>query len=457
MSDLLLPTTIAALATSPGTGGLAVVRISGPEAERLLRAIFVPKGKHESLQERQFYYGHLHHEGRVLDECMTVLMRAPRSYTREDVAEIQVHGGEQVVRTVLEALYQLGASPAAPGEFTRRAFENGRIDLSQAEAVMQLISATGARAADAALRQLQGGTLRFVQEAQARLIELMAGVTAAIDYPEEINEQEAVGQIAPGIEALAKQLQAACDARGARVLEEGLQVVLCGKPNAGKSSLLNALLMEDRAIVTDVPGTTRDTVDGSLQIDGIRIHLRDTAGVRESQDAVERIGVQRAKDAIHSADLRLMVLDAARQPDEEDEAILALIAGRDNLYLINKSDLYPHEAFPEWMENRQDIPKGQVLQVSAQTGEGLDALRQRLRAAAGQPGQSALTLRRHMDLALQAAASLLRAAAAMREGLPLDLVAVDLQEALAALGQITGDNFSEALLDAVFASFCVGK
>lgn len=450
-------TTIAALATPPGKGGLAVIRISGPQAEGILRQLFKPSGSQADFFDRQLMYGHLVFDARTLDECMAVMMRAPRSYTREDVAEIHLHGSEQVVTSVLNVLFLLGAQPAEPGEFTRRAFENGRIDLSQAEAVMQLISATGRQAANAALRQLQGGTLRFVQDIQHSLIRLMAGVTAAIDYPEEISQDEAVGEIAPDLDALAEHLKTACDERGAQILEEGLKVVICGKPNAGKSSLLNALLMEERAIVTDIPGTTRDTVSGTIELDGIRIHLMDTAGIRDSAETVERIGVARAVEAIKSADLRLMVLDLERKPDEEDETILQLIRGMENLYLFNKSDLPEHPDFAAWLNGREDIPRESTLTLSAQSGTGLDTLRSALRQAAGQPGQSVLTLARHMFQARQAADAMNRAAQAMREGIPLDLCAVELNEALASLGAITGDNFSEALLDEVFSAFCVGK
>lgn len=447
--------TIAALATPPGTGGLAVIRISGPDAEAILRKLFVPTGTQNAFEPRYLMYGHLVFEGRTLDECMAVLMPQPKSYTREDVAEIQVHGGETVVDSVLKAVYASGAVPAEPGEFTRRAFENGRIDLSQAEAVMQLISASGKLASDAALRQLEGGTLRFVRDAQQELIGLMAGVTAAIDYPEEISQEEAVGEIAPSLLSLAASLLSSCDERSAQILEEGLRVVICGKPNAGKSSLLNALLMEDRAIVTDIPGTTRDLVFGSIHLDGIKVHLQDTAGIRDSQDTVERIGVERAVKAIKSADLRLMVLDVDQKPDAEDREILSLISGMDNLYLLNKSDLKTGQ--PEDIQKEYHLPKEQTLSLSALTGEGLDTLRQRIRAFAGQPGETALTSARHMALARKAADALIRAANAMQEDLPLDLAAVDLNEALASLGEITGDNFSERLLDEVFSTFCVGK
>ena len=451
----MFSTTIAALATPPGTGGLAVIRISGSDSEKILRALFVPATKSKSFSPRYLMYGHLVFEGRTLDECMAVLMPAPNSYTREDVAEIQVHGGEMVVDSVLKAVFALGAVPAQPGEFTRRAFENGRIDLSQAEAVMQLISASGKLARDAAVRQLEGGALRFVRDAQEELIRLMSGVTAAIDYPEEITQEEAVGEIAPALLSLAAALISACDERSAQILEEGLNVVICGKPNAGKSSLLNALLMEEKAIVTDVPGTTRDLVSGSIQIDGIKVHLQDTAGIRDSRDTVERIGVERAKKAIKSADLRLMVLDVDQKPDHEDEDILNLIDGMDNLYLFNKSDLLTQDH--EDYFAAYDLPKEQALRLSALTGEGLEHLRKRIREFAGQPGQTALTSLRHMGLARSAAEALIRAAHAMQQDLPLDLAAVDLNEALAVLGEITGDNFSERLLDEVFSTFCVGK
>ncbi len=449
-------TTIAALATPPGRAGLAVIRVSGPEAERILREIFVPASPISAFADRMMMYGKAAYKARVLDECMAVVMRAPRSYTREDVAEIQVHGGEQVVSSILHALFSLGAVPAQPGEFTRRAFLNGRIDLSQAEAVMQLIASTGSMASDAALRQLQGGTLRFVQEAQADLLRVMAGVTATIDYPEEIDEAEAVGGLLPGIHGLADRLRKACDERAARILEEGLHTVICGKPNVGKSSLLNALLMEERAIVTDIPGTTRDLVTGAVELDGIRVLLKDTAGIREDGETVERIGISRALDAIRSADLRVMVMDSGGRPDGLDGMILDRMEGLDNLLVLNKCDLPRDPEILPWLKGR-GIPEERTIPLSARTGEGMDGLRRAIRAHAGGMGENTLTLARHARLAREAALSLQNAARAMAEGLPLDLCAVDLNQALQSLGEITGNNVSEALLDEVFSAFCVGK
>ncbi len=444
--------TVAARATPPGRGGLAVIRISGPEAERVLRRIFRHAGKDNGFPWREMIYGHIVHEGRVLDECMVVLMRAPRSYTREDVAEIQLHGGDQVVRSVLEALFALGVRPAEPGEFTRRAFLNGRIDLSQAEAVMGIVSASGSRAADAALRQLQGGALRFVQNVQGELLRVLSGVSAALDFPDEVDEAEALRGIIPACDSLAKKLSDACDERASRILEEGLRVAIVGRPNAGKSSLLNALLMEERAIVTAVPGTTRDLVTGSVELEGIRVHLTDTAGIREGAGEVEVIGVQRARDALRSADLRLLAIDLSQPLTDEDRAIRDSMGELPHIVVLCKTDLtdYP-DGKEEWAK------ESACLRVSVKTGEGLGELRAMIASYAGQPQENALTLARHLRLAREAAAALGRAALGMRNGDPLEAAAVELHAALSHLGEITGENVGEALLDEVFGSFCVGK
>lgn len=438
-------TTIAALATPPGRGGIAIVRISGPEAEALLTAVFRPAGVQQGFESHRMAYGHAVDGEELLDECMAVLMRAPRSYTREDVAEIHVHGGDWAAGRLLSALWKQGAVPAQPGEFTRRAFLNGRIDLSRGEAVMQMIAATGERAGRAALRGLRGGASAFVRDAQQRLVAILSGVAAALDYPEEVDEQQATRDLAPRCRALAQTLLDACDQRAARILESGLEVAICGKPNVGKSSLLNALLGEERAIVTDEAGTTRDVVRGSAQLGGLRVNFADTAGIRQSEERVEKIGIQRARDAMQTADLALVVLDQGIPPDEEDRAILALARQRPHLVVLNKSDL----------PKAPDQPEG--LLISTLTGEGLDALRQAIVDAAGQAGEGDLHLARHMRLARQAGEALLSAAHAMERGEPLDLAAVHLHEALYALGDITGDQVTEDLLDRVFGDFCVGK
>lgn len=437
--------TVAALASPPGKGGIAIVRVSGPEAEQLLRQLFRPKGRQPAFQSHLMMYGHAWHEGRLLDECMAVLFRAPRSYTREDTAEFYLHGGEYVAASLLKALFELGAQPAGPGEFSKRAFLNGRIDLGRAEAVMQLINASGEEAARAALRDLQGGASAFVAAAQEELAGILSGVAAALDYPEEIDEEEAVSGLLPRVEALSGRLRAACDERAARVMERGLEVAICGRPNVGKSSLLNRLLEEERAIVTEEAGTTRDIVRGSILLAGVRVNFADTAGIRVSDHQVEQIGVRLARKAVEQADLALIVLDQGQPLTPEDEEILRLARQKPHIIVHNKADL----------PGRLSGPDG--ILISTQTGEGIDALKRAIRAEAGQLGERELSLLRHMRLAERAAKALDEAAAAFRAGEPLDLCAIHLHEALHALGEVTGDNVTEEMLDELFSTFCVGK
>ena len=438
--------TIAALATAPGEGGIAIVRISGPDAEALLSRLFVPARTWES---HRMYYGHIVYEGETLDECMAVLFRAPRSYTREDVAEIHLHGGSWAAQSVLSALYRFGARPAGAGEFTRRAFLNGRVDLSRAEAVMALISAEGGRAARAALRQLEGGVSGFVRSAQEELIALLSGAAAAIDYPEEITLEEAASDLETGARRLAEKLEAACDERGARIADQGLEAVLCGRPNVGKSSLLNALARQERAIVTDIPGTTRDIIRADVMIDGLRVHFADTAGLRDgAADAIERIGVDRARQAIAGADVLLAVLNASLPLDEEDKQLLEDTKDAPRIIVLNQCD-------KEMVLDPKDFDDPVV--VSAQTGAGLQALEKRVAAFGAGAGESALTQQRHMALAREAAASLRAAAVACARGEAVDLAVIDLQDALSSLGRITGEQVDEKMIDEIFERFCVGK
>lgn len=438
-------TTIAALATPPGKGGIAIIRLSGPRSEELLRAVFTPASQKEAFSSHLLMYGHAGYEGRMMDECMAVLMRAPRSYTREDVAELHLHGGDYVAAQVLSLLWSLGAQPAQPGEFTKRAFLNGRVDLSRAEAVMQLIEASGERSARAAVRDLAGGVSGFIKEAQDALTEILSGVAAALDYPEEISQEEAAGGLVPRIRALRERLLAACDERSARILERGLEVVIVGRPNVGKSSLLNLLLGEERAIVTDEAGTTRDIVRGSAVLGGVRVNFSDTAGIRDSDQKAERIGIDLAKKSLAGADLVLAVFDRGEELREEDRAVLELIAQLPHLLVLNKSDLPPK---PDW-------PDG--LSISARTGEGLRELKAAILRCAGQAGESELSLLRHIRLAKRAAEALSEAEEALERMEPLDLAAIHLHEALYALGEVTGEQVTEGLLDKIFSAFCVGK
>lgn len=435
--------TIAAIATPPGAGGIAIVRISGPRAEDI--ASILTQGK--NLCSHQLTYARLTHQGEPLDEAMVVLMRAPRSYTREDVVELQCHGGSITAQRVLEAVLTLGARPAEAGEFTRRAYANGRIDLAQAEATMRLIGAQGEAEARAALRQMGGAVSCGMHEAQAQLTGMLAEIAACTDFPDEIEEAPTAAKLIAQAEALAAKLRAACDVRQGRVLEQGLSVVIAGRPNVGKSSLLNALLGEQRAIVTAQPGTTRDAVHGTLHLDGIRVNLTDTAGLRDADGEAEAIGIARARQAIASADLLLIVLDASTALTPSDIALLDETADANRLVIINKTDLTPV------------LSLAHDLEISAQTGEGIAKLMCRLKALAGamQASDALLTQARHIEAAQRAAAHLDDMLQSLQGGMPVDFAAVDAREALSALGEITGEDAEESVVDAVFRDFCVGK
>ncbi len=443
--------TIVAIATAPGQGGVAIVRMSGPEVEAILSRIFRP-AKKGPLTSHMLTYGHVYDGSAPVDECMAVLMRAPRSYTREDVAEIQLHGGGYIAQRVLALCLDRGAELAAPGEFTRRAFLNGRIDLSQAEAVMNLIAAQGAQSHRAAMRQLQGGASTFIRKAADELYAIQAGVAACIDYPEEIDESEAAADMISRTEALADRIDTACDERAVRILQSGLRVALCGQPNVGKSSLLNALLGEERAIVTPIPGTTRDMVTGDITLGGSVIHLTDTAGLHATDDPVEQLGVARARRAMDDADLTLAVFDASRPLDGDDHALLADVRGRNVLILLNKADL-PLVLTPADLASLTDAP---ILTVSAAEEATLAPLKAFLAEQAAVSDKLALTQPRHVEAARRAARHLRQAAETAR-ALSVDMASLDLQSAQLALAEITGDEVEERLLDRVFGMFCVGK
>lgn len=445
--------TIAAQATAAGEGGVAIVRVSGADCESVVSRVFQAKNG-KPLANRVLTYGCVMENGEIADEAMAVLMRAPHSYTRENVAEIHCHGSQALVRKILMLLMAAGARMAEPGEFTYRAFMNGRIDLAQAEGVMRMIRAGSERAMRSAVRQMEGGVSAFVRTARAEITSLLAAMAAAIDFPDEVEETQTALEVTASCKAIAARLEAACDARAGRIEDEGLRVVLCGRPNAGKSSLLNALLGGERAIVTDIPGTTRDTLTEAMQIGGVRVLLTDTAGLRETGDAVERIGVERAKKALSEADVRALVLDGASPLTEEDKAALFGLAPQ--LIILSKGDLAPVLTADEVRAAFGDVP---TVAVCAPRGEGMEALKEALAAFVPEDGaeSSALSQTRHVEAARRACAALSDAVAALSDGMPLDVAAVDLSAALDALGEITGETMSEKVIDEVFAKFCVGK
>lgn len=447
--------TIVGIATAMGEGGVAIVRISGENAVALFSRVFCAAGYKPPYEDHRLLYGHVVDEaGQQLDEAMGVAMLAPRTYTREDVCEIHTHGGYAAASMVMRLCVAQGARPAEAGEFTRRAFLNGRIDLSQAEAVMGVIGARSAAALKSEEALLRGGASRFIRQAQETLTGLIAGVEAHLDYPDEIDEQEATGGLRDGLKALIAELESAVDERGARVLREGLRVALYGRPNAGKSTLFNALLGEERAIVTEIPGTTRDVLEGSFSLDGLNVQLLDTAGLRESADAVEKIGVERAREAIARADAALLLIDATHPLDAEERALLAQPMDCPCAVLLNKEDSPAVITPAQVAENTSHTP---ILTLSAKTGQGLEKVKAYLAQQARLPQEGMLTHQRHMAAARQTVARLRQALDALGNGLPLDVAEVDLREALWMLGRITGESVDDKLLDEIFSSFCVGK
>ena len=447
--------TIVGVATAAGEGGVAIVRMSGEDAAAIFEKAFRPRKRRPPFESHRLMLGHvLDDNGETIDEAMGVVMFAPNSYTREDVCEIHTHGGSVAAALVMRRLVALGARPAEAGEFTRRAFMNGRIDLMQAEAVMGVISAQSQAALRAEQRQLQGGQSQFIRDAQDLLTGLLAGLEAHIDYPDEIDEEEALEGLNEGLDRLVVKLASAIDEKGARIVREGLHVALCGRPNAGKSTLFNALLGEERAIVTDIPGTTRDVLEGSFTLDGVRVILQDTAGLRESGDAVERIGVERAKTVLEQADAALLLVDGSTPLTPDEQALLQMETTCPCAVLINKEDAGECVTIAQIEALTRHRP---VFGLSARNGDGLDQVLAYLRGYLKKPQELLLTHERHMSVARMALERLKQAQQGLLAEQPLDLAAVDLHEALYLLGRITGDSVDEQLLDDIFSRFCVGK
>ena len=444
--------TICAQATPPGEGGIAIVRMSGREAARILSEVFRPA--RGTIRPRMLTYGWVTDGEAKIDEAMAVLLPGPRSYTREDVAEIHCHGSRAAVARILRLLIARGARPAEPGEFTYRAFVGGRIDLSQAEGIMRMIRADSDRAMRGAVRQMEGGVSSFIRAAREEIEDMLSALAAAIDFPDEVDETETADSLTERCLALEKRLSEACDPREGRIEEEGLRVALCGQPNAGKSSLLNALLGEDRAIVTAVPGTTRDVLSEKVSIGGLPVVLTDTAGLRETGDEVEALGVARAEKALREADVRLLVLDGSQPLPETAGALFEKV--RPDAAVISKGDLPRAEWTARAKEMLPDIP---VVEVSSKTGEGLSALADTLRTFApeGTDGGAAITQMRHVAAAQKACRSLSEARKALSDGFGTETAGIDLSAALDALGEITGETMNEAVIDRVFSKFCVGK
>lgn len=455
-------TTIAAIATCPGEGGIGIIRISGAEASKVADRIFQTK-KIKTFQEAlpyHMYFGHVVRGDTYVDEGLAVYMKAPHSYTGEDVVELQIHGSMEALRQTLELALENGAVMAHRGEFTKRAFLNGRLDLSQAEAVMDIIEAKGSAALSQAESHLSGALSGFVRHCRSQLKDLIGKLEVTIDYPEEdledlTNEEirHSLAEIQTSLAALLKRSEQG------RIIKDGLRTAIVGRPNAGKSSLLNALLQEERAIVTDIPGTTRDTIEESIKIGGVPLVLMDTAGIRETDNTIERIGIERAKESMEKADLIMAVIDGSEPLSKEDKELLTSLKGRKALVILNKYDLPQELEAKDVQDLAGHIP---VVPISARYGSGMEELEEELHRITDHQDAMAgrelfLTNLRHVDLVKKSLAAVERAQESLAEAMPADCITVDLTEAWQTMGEITGDSIDNELINTIFERFCVGK
>lgn len=450
--------TIAAISTPQGIGGIAVIRISGDDAIAIADKIF--KGKHplSKAKTHTIHYGFIVDENGVkLDEVLVSVMHAPHTFTREDVVEINTHGGIRASQGVMRALVRAGAYPAEGGEFTKRAFLNGRIDLSRAEAVIDIINAKTELAGRNALSQAEGTLFKGIEEIRSGLVKLAASIQVCIDYPDEdledITDDEILSKVLIAKEQVSSLLSTS---QSGRVITEGLLTAIVGRPNVGKSSLLNCLAHEERAIVTEIAGTTRDIIQETVTLDGIMLKLLDTAGIRKTDDVIEKIGVEKSLLSIEEADMVLVILDSSQPLTDTDRKILEDTESRNRVILVNKSDIHSCD-----FENElpQDEP---IIKISAKTGAGIDELSRLLkkRYNLGQIGQNdacVITNMRHVSALSRTKDALERMEAALLSGEAVDLATIDLNIAIDALGEITGETVSEAIVDSIFHNFCVGK
>jgi tRNA modification GTPase len=457
--------TIAAIATPPGPGGIGIIRISGPRSLSILKKLFKPhRADFTFFASHKMYYGWVVDPAgeNLVDEVLAVFMQGPHSYTREDVVEIQCHGSFLVLQEILSLVLQEGARLAEPGEFTKRAFLNGRIDLTQAEAVLEVLQAKTSEGLQMAMAQLHGRLHDVLNEIKDALLSVLAVIEVAIDFPEDdveiLNTQGLLDTLKQNVQKPLAELIAS-SAKG-KVYRDGISVVILGRPNVGKSSMLNRLLREERAIVTAFPGTTRDTIEEYINIKGMPVRVIDTAGIREGVESVEEAGIQRAKQKLEEADLILFLVDASETPSKEDQLLYASIQNRPHLLVLNKIDIAASE-------NRKQYPEifseSKSIESSTKTGEGLDNLEQAIfdQVTGGgmqwDPGHASLPNVRHQQSICRAAEAVSGAINGLAQGNPPDLVAVDVQAVLGHLGDIVGESTPEDVLNVIFEKFCIGK
>nr|WP_199883909.1 tRNA uridine-5-carboxymethylaminomethyl(34) synthesis GTPase MnmE [Massilibacillus massiliensis] len=456
--------TISAIATSVGEGGIGIVRLSGDKAFEIANNIFVPKNKQnvEEISTHRVTYGKIVDKKNdcVIDEALLLTMHGPHSYTCEDVVELHCHGGATPLRNVLSLTLREGARLAEPGEFTKRAFLNGRLDLSQAQAVIDVIRSKTDASLRMAVGHLSGEFSEKIREYRYEILRMIAHLEAAIDFPEDDIDEIATDEVRDEVSHLKEDLEKLlATAKTGRVLREGLETAIIGKPNVGKSSLLNAILRESRAIVTDVPGTTRDSIEEYANFGGIPLKIIDTAGIRETEDVVEKIGVEKSRDYIKRADLILVLLDMARSLSAEDEEILSMIGNRQAIVLLNKSDL---KATLDMDSIKNKLPNHKLIKISTVSGTGLDELEKAVidmvYCGQVQQGEGAFVNNvRQAEILRLADQHLQEVLTTIDHGMSPDFIVIDLRAAWETLGEITGDTVGEDIIDQIFSQFCIGK
>lgn len=456
--------TITAISTAPGIGGIGIVRISGKETYQIIERIFVPKGKNslENIKGYNIRYGNIINPktNKIIDEVLVSFFREPKSYTTEDMCEINSHGGRIILQQILEIILENGAKLAKPGEFTKRAFLNGRIDLSQAESIIDIIHAKTNKESAASMNQLKGHLSQEINAIREKTLEIITDVEALIDYPEydieEVTNDKAMNvllQIQRKLEKLEKSFDVG------KIIKEGIISTIIGKPNSGKSSLLNAILKEERAIVTDIKGTTRDVIEEYIEVEGIPIKIIDTAGIRDSKDVVETIGIEKSREMADRADIVIAIFDSSSKLEKEDEEILNIIKDKKAILVLNKIDLNQNILKQE--KKLLDSQK-EIIEISALNKEGIDKVLNKIieMFKANEiklDGEVLITNVRHKNLISKAIISTKTAIEDIRKNMPLDIISINIKEILEKLGEITGENVSEDIINNIFKKFCLGK
>lgn len=448
---------IAAISSATGEAGIGIVRMTGESCLGVLNSVFKKMNENADIINRKMTYGHIVDDNEIVDEVLVCFMKAPHTYTREDVVEIYTHGGVVAVRKVLEVLLKNGARLAEAGEFTKRAFLNGRIDLSQAEAIIDMIKAKTDKAYSVSMKQLEGSVNRNIKQLRDKLLDMLSHVEYSINFTEDMQDElDNTPVLNEGKVVLDKLKKLSESANRGRIIRDGINTTIIGKPNVGKSSLLNALLKENRAIVTDIPGTTRDVIEEYIDLNGISLKINDTAGIRDTEDIVEKIGVEKSVSFISDSDLIIAIFDSSREFDDEDKKILNLIRDKKSIVLLNKIDLESAFDFDENLENME------VIRTSIKQNEGIEDLENKIIEMFNDGyieanNDNVITNIRHRDIINKAISSLESSLNDMESGVPIDCFEVDLRNAWEILGEITGETVDDDVLNKIFKDFCIGK